>query len=158
MFTCKCHSWDCKVCLMKDATSALEVIYRQIRNQSPGSAHSQSPGKFRSNLNFVVLGTQKSNQPHLQPVSSFCQCRTKMPRALAPGPLLFIWSPSRAWPCFLRKKQMEERKRTKATKPFCVSIVLPVWGAEWEKGRLFVRAPDSTREEHISKQRIMCSH
>lgn len=72
MFTCKCHSRDCEVSLMKDAKSALETIYRQVRNQSPGSAHSQSLGKFRSNLNFVVSGMHKPNQPQLQPVSGFC--------------------------------------------------------------------------------------
>lgn len=78
-----------------------------------------------------------------------------MPRALAPGLLLFIGSLLRAQACFLHKKQMEEQKRAKATKPFWVSIVLPAWGAEWEWTRLFVRVPDSMREEHISRQRIL---
>lgn len=76
-----------------------------------------------------------------------------MPRALAPGQLLsdLFREPE---PAFCVKKQMEEQKRVKATKPFWVSIVLPAWGAEWEQARLFVRTPDSTREEHSSRQRI----
>lgn len=68
MWTCKCHSWDCEVHLMKDSKSVLEAIYRQVHNQRPGSAHSQSLGKFRSNLNFVVSGMHKPNQPQLQPM------------------------------------------------------------------------------------------
>lgn len=77
-----------------------------------------------------------------------------MPRALAAGPLLFIWSLPRAQACFLSKKQMEEQKRVKATKPYWMTIVLPAWGTVWEPARLFVRAPSSMREQHSSRLRI----
>lgn len=49
---------------------------------------------------------------------------------------------------------MEEQKRVKTTKPFWVSIVLSAWGAERDQAGLFVRASDSRREEHSSRQRI----
>lgn len=42
----------------------------------------------------------------------------------------------------------------KTTKPFWVSIVLSAWGAERDQAGLFVRASDSRREEHSSRQRI----
>lgn len=64
-----------------------------------------------------------------------------MPRALAPGLLLFIWSLLRAQACFLHEKQMEEQNRAKATKPFWVSIVLPAWGGRVRANRALCQSP-----------------